>query len=100
MATWGIAIIPAIEQDDFPAFSGWAKTVAGKHTCLLPTRALERFIEEIQEKPLALDFVRIVLSAVLHAVVVIIPNPDDTALFAERFVLGIIFFSLVATRQI
>src|SRR6266404_1164046 len=93
-------MITTIEKNDFHAFAGGTKTISDINARLLSARTVRRFVEKIEEESLARDFVRIVLSAILNTIVVIIPNPDDTALFAERFVIGIIFFSLVAARQI
>src|SRR5438067_1909704 len=93
-------MITTIEKNDFHPFACGTKTMSDVSARLLSTRTVRRFVEKIEEESLALDFVRIVLSAILNPIVIIIPNPDDAALFAERFVLGIIFFSLVAARQI
>ena len=93
-------MITAIEKDDFHAFARGTKIISDVNSRLLSARTVRRFVEKIEEKPLALDFVQIVLSAILHTIVVIIPNADDMALFAKRFVIELFFFRAISALEI
>src|SRR5205823_956278 len=94
------SMVAAIEQNDFHSSSRRTKGVARKHARLFSARAFRRFIEEIEQEPLALDFVPVFLPAVAYAIIVIIPGTQDATLFAERFVIGLAFLRSISSRQI
>ena len=95
-----IPMVAAIQENDFHSSSGRTKGVGGEHSRLFPARAFRWFIEEIEQEPLALDLVRVVLPTIALAVIMVIPRPQNAALFAERLVLGLVFLRAIASREI
>src|SRR4051812_45422563 len=56
-----LPMVPTVQQDDFHSFSRWTKRVGGENTDLLAPRTVWRFVQKIEQEPLALGLVRVLL---------------------------------------